>query len=188
MSELAALGFRAHSGWAAAVAVAGTQEHPIIVDRHRIVTADPAIPGSRQPYHAAERLGLDQAEPLLCQCRDSSRLLALHAVSAMVTQLNRENFTVAGSGIVFASGRALPELATILRSHALIHTAEGEFFREILVHASEHCSLLVTRINERELRDEVKVLNALGKSIGPPWTQDQKLASLAAFVAIQRSR
>ena len=30
-------------------------------------------------------------------------------------------------------------LESILKSHALIHTAEGEFFRNALVEACEHC-------------------------------------------------
>ena len=43
-----ALGFRAHSGGAALVAVAGTIDAPQILERRRIVIAD-----CKQPYHAA---------------------------------------------------------------------------------------------------------------------------------------
>jgi len=48
---------------------------------------------------------------------------------------------------------AATRLAATLPSHALIHTAEGEFFLEGLVRASEHCSLHVTKVNEREVWD-----------------------------------
>ena len=39
----AALGLRAHSGWAALVAVAGTRGAPAVIDRRRIELADPTI-------------------------------------------------------------------------------------------------------------------------------------------------
>jgi hypothetical protein len=200
MTEAAALGFRAHSGWAAAVAVTGSPSSPVVLDRRRIETADPAIPGSRQPYHAAEPLDFAKSEALIRQCRESSMLLAMRAVTGMVAQLRQNGFTIPGTGILFASGRALPELAAILRSHALIHTAEGEFFREVLVHASEHCSLRVTKVKEREAWDRgaalfqipcadlEKRIGAIGKSLGPPWRQDEKLASMAAWIALAESK
>jgi len=200
MSEAAALGFRSHSGWTAAVAVTGSPAKPIVLERCRFEIADMAIPGSKQPYHAAERLGLEKAESLIRQCRESSTLLATRAVKALMAQLKQNGLTVACAGILFASGRALPDLEATLRSHALIHTAEGEFFREILVHASEHCSLVVTKVKEREAWERGAMLfrlasgelqrqiGGLGKSVGPPWGQDQKLASLAAWIALIESK
>ena len=196
MPASAALGFRAHSGWTAAVAVGGSPEKPLILDRRRIETSDAAIHGSRQPFHAAEPLSFEKAEALIRQCRESSTLLATRAVTAMVAQLTQNGHAVVGAGILFASGRPLPDLAAILRSHALIHTAEGEFFREVLVQASEHCSLPVTKIKEREIwergttvlrrpsADLQQLIDGLGKSLGPPWRQDEKLASMAAWIAL----
>jgi hypothetical protein len=196
----AALGFRAHSGWTAAVAVGGSPDKPVVLDRRRIETSDTSIHGSRQPFHAAEPLSFEKAEALIRQCRESSTHLATHAVTAMVAQLTQHGHTVVGAGIVFASGRPLPELAAILRSHALIHTAEGEFFREVLVHASKQCSLPVTKIKEREIwgrgttvlrrsqADLQQLIDGLGKSLGPPWRQDEKLASMAAWIALAESQ
>jgi hypothetical protein len=182
------------------VAVGGSPGKPVILDRRRIETSDAAIHGSRQPFHAAEQLSFEQAEALIGRCRESSTLLATHAVTAMVAQLTQNGHTVVGAGILFASGRPLPELAAILRSHALIHTAEGEFFREVLVHASEHCSLSVTKIKEREIwergtivlrrpqADLQQLIDGLGKSLGPPWRQDEKLASMSAWIALAESQ
>jgi hypothetical protein len=196
----AALGFRAHSGWTAAVAVGGSPDKPVVLDRRRIETSDTSIHGSRQPFHAAEPLSFEKAEALIRQCRESSAHLATHAVTAMVAQLTQHGHTVVGAGILLASGRPLPELAAILRSHALIHTAEGEFFREVLVHASEQCSLPVTKMKEREIwergttvlrrsqADLQQLIDGLGKSLGPPWRQDEKLASIAAWIALAESQ
>jgi hypothetical protein len=196
MSEPAALGFRTHSGWAAAVAVAGSPGRPVILERRRIETADIAIEGSKQPYHAAEGSDVEIAEAWIQECRRTSMLLAKRAVGAMAAQLKQNGFTVAGVGILFASGRELPDLAAILRSHALIHTAEGEFFREVLVRACDDSALPVTKLKEREAWDRGALvfrltstdlqrrIGELGKSVGPPWRQDHKLAALAAWIAL----
>lgn len=178
------------------VAVAGTPGMPVVLERRRIETADTGIPGSRQPYHAAERLGVDRADTLIRQCRDSSMRLVERAVSAMIAELEQRGLEVIGAGILFASGRVLPDLASILRSHALIHAAEGAFFRDVLVRASEQCSLRVTKVKEREVwergmalfqlpaADLQQRIGGLGRSLGPPWRQDEKLASLAAWIAL----
>ena len=199
MSQRAALGFRTHSGWTVVVAVGNSLSKPVVLERRRIETADAAISGSRQPYHAAERLNPQKAETLIRTCRDSSARLATGAVSALVAQLTQNGHSVVGAGILFASGRPLPDLAATLRSHALIHTAEGEFFREALVQASGHCSLPVTRVKEREVwnrgaavlglgsPDLQRLIAELGRSLGPPWRQDEKLASLAAWIALAES-
>ena len=182
------------------VAVSGWPGEPVVLERRRIETADPAIPGSKQPYHAGERLGVERAEALIRQCRESSTRLAIRAVNALVNQLHQDGLTVVGAGILLASGRPLPDLAATLQSHALIHTAEGEFFREVMANAAEHCALQVTKVKEREVWDQATRLfrlssaglqeriNELGKSLGAPWRQDEKLASLAAWIALAESR
>jgi hypothetical protein len=181
-----ALGFRAHSGWTSAVAVAGSPAKPAVLVRTRIELASPSVAGSKQPYHAAEPLEFADAEALIRGCRESSLSLAGAGLHALIAQVAALGHPVVGAGIVFAAGRALPDLAAILKSHALIHTAEGEFFRDVLLCACEHCSLPVTRIKERDA-PEAKAwarIDGLGKSLGPPWTRDQKLASLAAWMAL----
>lgn len=194
-SEAAALGFRAHSGWAVVVAVTGSPGKPVVLERRRIVIADAAIRGSKQPYHAAESLGLQEAEALIGRCRESSEALASVAVQAMVERF-AETHRLVGSGLLIGSGRTLPELAAILRSHPLLHTAEGEFYREVLASGSERWGLRVERIKEREVWERGAAVlqlpvtalqqrvNELGRSLGPPWTQDEKLAALAAWIVL----
>jgi hypothetical protein len=167
-----------------------------MIERRRMVTADASIPGSKQPYHAAERLDAGKAETLIRICRVSSARLASEGVRDVVARLAQNGHRVIGTGVLFASGRPLPDLAAILQSHALIHTAEGEFYRQILVEASEHCSLPVTRVKEREvwdrgaailrlgLEDLQRRIGELGRSLGPPWREDEKLASLAAWIVL----
>src|SRR5689334_17385923 len=101
-----ALGFRAHSGWAVMVAVAGTIDAPRVIQRRRIVIADPEMPGSKQPYHAAAELPFAKAEALLRTALESSRALALEAVSAIVKELQSQGHEVAGCSVLRGSGKA----------------------------------------------------------------------------------
>jgi hypothetical protein len=185
MMKGAAMGVRAHSGWAALVAVAGKPGSVQILDRRRIVIADPKGPGANQPYHFAEKLELRAAEKHLASCAAVSERLALSAIRDVVQGLN--GYEIAGAAILLASGRPLPSLPNILASHALIHTAEGEFFRQIVRQACEGLGIRVTGIRERELGEgsalQQEIAN-LGKVVGPPWTQDQKMAALAAMMVL----
>jgi len=196
----AAIGFRAHSGWAALVAVAGSPKAPEIIARKRIEIADPKLEGSKQPFHAVEPMELADAERMIRDYSASTNRLAQEAIQGAIDGLRDRGYEVAVAGITLASGRALPGLQQILASHALIHTAEGEFFRQALIDACEHCGLTVTGLKERELfecgakcfRTSIAELqpqiNAIGKSIGPPWTLDQKHAALVGWIALAGPR
>lgn len=192
----AALGLRAHSGWTALVALAGSSESAIVVTRRRIETADPSIRGSKQPFHAAEPLKLQDAQALIMKCTESTRRLSREAVQSAIGDLHEKGFEVCGCGVILGSGRALPALEAILASHALLHTAEGEFYRQALVEAGEHCGLRVVGVKERDAYEQgatrlglsvvalEKRIAELGRGIGPPWTQDQKYATLVGWMAL----
>jgi len=195
-AERAAIGLRAHSGWAALVAVTGSIRSPTVLDRGRIVLADATISGSKQPYHAAEGLRFQEAKRLLERCQESSERLARQAVGAAIDNLARRGFKAVAAGLLLASGRPLPDLGAVLASHALIHTAEGEMFRNVLGLAGEHYGLSVVKVKERELPGRAAAtlgvpaeelphhLAAIGKTLGPPWRQDEKYAALAGWLAL----
>jgi hypothetical protein len=193
MSE-AALGVRSHSGWASLVAIAGPAAEPAIIGRQRIELTGEGLP--KQPYHAAEPLKLKEADALIRRCDEASRALAVGAFRATIGPLRREGHEVVGCGLLLASGRALPGLAEVLASHALIHAAEGEMFREALRRASRSCGLPLTEVKERELWDRCAAvlgspvpalkrrLDDWGRSLGPPWRQDEKCAALVGWMAL----
>jgi hypothetical protein len=199
MTKRATIGLRAHSGWAALVALSGPLSSPEVVARRRIEIADPGIRGSKQPFHAAELLEFPDAEKYLERCSASTQRLAREALLAATDALRDKRCDVAGCGIILGSGRTLPALQAILASHALIHTAEGEFYRNALVEASEHCGIPVLGVKEKELyqrgaaqlRIPVSELERrvaeLGQPVGAPWTQDQKYAALVAWMALGTS-
>ena len=192
----AAIGFRVHSGWVAAVIVAGDLSSPNVIDRRRIEIADPELPGSKQPYHAGEKLPLEEAERLLQRCASSSTSLAKKAVGDCLDAAQRRGHRVFACGILLGSGRPLPTVAAILASHALIHTAEGEFFRNLVSDACNQHELQVIGVKEKELlgrcnaelrmsQDRLEQhLSSIGRALGPPWRQDEKLATLVAWLAL----
>ena len=192
----AAIGIRAHSGWAAAVAVAGTLTAPQILSRERIVVIDAGGPRANQPFHYAKDLPLAKAELHLAQCAKTARRLAAAGLENMAETVRNAGHTIIGCGIITASGRSLPALPEILASHPLIHTAEGEFFRNAFADACDHLGLLVSRIRERDLLDRAvkdfrfnarrlsSHLTNIGRDLGPPWTQDQKSAALIAWLLL----
>ena len=196
MIQKAAIGLRAHSGWAALVALTGPADSPEVIARRRIEIADPKIRGSKQPFHAAEALKFPDAKVYIEQCVRSTERLAREALQAAIDGLRDRRAEPAGCAIILGSGRKLPGLEAILKSHALIHTAEGEFFRNALVEACGHCGIPVLGVKEKELfergaaqfRTPVSELERrvqeMGKPLGPPWTQDQKYAALAAWMAL----
>jgi hypothetical protein len=196
----AALGVRMHSGWGVLVAISGGAESIEIMDRRRIVTMDTSIPGAKQPYHYAATLGLEDSEKYLANCAAASECLALAVLASVVQKLEGRNYRVVGSAVLLASGRPLPPLANILASHPLIHTAEGEFFRDAIKKACEQLELPITSIRERDLDEQAQTtfgnsanrmqrnIASLGGSIGPPWTKDHKAAALAASIILSREQ
>jgi hypothetical protein len=179
-----ALGFRAHSGWAALVAVTWGSHTPRVLERRRIVIADPDRPGSKQPFHAAAEMPLPMAEEFVRKAIESSRALAVEALSATVKALQAQGHEVTGCAVQLGAGKLLPGLKGILASHALIHTAEGEMFRDVLIWAARECRLPVIGVREKGLDAALlKSIASLGKSIGPPWTLDQKYATAAALMS-----
>jgi hypothetical protein len=188
-SRKIAIGFRVHSGWAMMVAVAGSPLRPVIVGRQRIQIADTA-----QPYHRARELGIPRATAFLSECREAAYILASLALGEAIKQVGGDR--VVGCVVLTGSGRLAPTLEATLNSHAAIHTAEGEFFRDVVIHAAESCGLFVRRIKEKELfdlaaqgfrvsvDDLLRKLNDLSKITGPPWQQDHKFAALAAWLVL----
>jgi hypothetical protein len=195
LMKQAVIGMRVHSGWGALVAVARGNALQI-VERCKIVIIDPQAPGAMQPYHYVELMPLAAAEKHIAHCAAASSRLALEALTQISAQLRDRGFFLAGSAILLSFAKPLPPLDRVLSSHALIHTAEGEFFRQALRSALERLQVPVTGIRERDLEEHAaktfgrsaaairRHLDTMGRSLGPPWTKDQKTAALAAAIVL----
>ncbi len=197
--KLAAVGFRVHSGWTSLIAVALKKNQPIILVRQRPHLVATFSYTFRQPYHTAEKMTLNDAKTFLRQQRSEARQFALVAIRSAQTEAAQQGYQLTRAALLLASGRPLPELSKILASHSIIHAADGEFFREALLHACAQCGLALTTVKDRELlatastslRRKAAALTTfitnLGKPLGSPWTQDEKFATLAGWLALCNS-
>jgi hypothetical protein len=192
----AALGFRTHSGWAALVAISLQDGFPRVLLRARPHLVNTFTREFRQPYHTAEKRPLAESRDIIARARAESEELACQAILSAQTSLQHEEYELKSCGLLLASGKPLPDLERILASHALIHTAEGELFREALLHGAARCGLEPYRVKESEIfdqatrtlglgKDEVlRRLALIGQAIGPPWTQDEKLSALVGWLSL----
>jgi len=189
----AALGFKPHTGWTAVVALADPAGAPEIVAKRRIEMA--AGFGEAGVYHAGQGIPLAHAEALVHASAERFEHAARAGISALCAELRAGGIEPARAGVV-GGARALPTLEAVLRSHALVHAAEGELFRTVVARACAACGLRAELVPPKDLLSraasalglgEDRVLSrlaALGKASGRPWAQDQKEAALVAWVAL----
>ena len=197
--KAAAIGVSVHSGWGAVVAIVGERGMEEVLLRRRVVIIDPKIAGSAQPYHYVEKKEISAAENHLARCASVSQHLAFEALARLSAELKELDLAPKAAVILLSSARPLPDLEAILASHALIHTAEGEFFRQAFRSAFEKLRIPVTGIRARDLDDCAleafgktalkiqKRLDNMGRILGPPWTKDQKTAALGAAIVLNRA-
>jgi hypothetical protein len=194
--KAAAIGVSVHSGWGAVVTVTGKRGAEEVLDRRRVVIIDSKVAGAAQPYHYVQAREIHAAETHLNRCAAESRRLAIEALTRVAFELSDQGFVLVASAVLLSSGRPLPALAEILAAHPLIHTAEGEFFRQSFSSAFEHLKIPLTRIRARDLDDyalkafgkaatEVHHrIDGMGRTLGAPWTKDEKTATLAAAIVL----
>jgi hypothetical protein len=192
----AAVGFSAHSGWTALVAISLEEGSPLVLFRQRPHLVKTFTYEFRQPYHTAEKRPPAEARGIILHVRTDARRLAYQAIHSVQTRLQEQDYELKRCGLLLASGRPLPALPQILSSHALIHTADGELFREALIHASLRCGFEVFTAKESVLLETashtlhsqpdelVRRLTGLGSGLGSPWTRDEKFAALIAWLSL----
>ena len=194
----AALGFSPHVGWAAVVAISGPRDAPRVVAKHRIDLATTFETGA--VYHAAQALPIAEADALVRASEQRFAAAARDGIAALAAELRGRGLDPVASAVLAGSARPLPPLASILRSHALVHAAEGALYRSVLAGASEACAIPAALVPARELAPRVaaasgfpearlsSALAEMGKASGRPWARDQKDAALAAWLALCQPR
>jgi hypothetical protein len=190
----AALGFSVHTGWAAAVTIAGTPDAVSVVDRRRVDLLEPGVPW--EVYHAAGRGRPGGAERLIERAKESALRLATDALEAITEELRTAGRDLVASGVVLSGARPLLTVQEALATHAAKHSAEGQLYRQALLDASRALALHVVALPLRELEDAAVAqlrrpphqvrgrISELGRDLGPPWTADQKHAALIAWLAL----
>src|ERR1035437_2325420 len=197
MAVRAALGCKLHTGWAMLVALAGQPGEIRVLFRGRIelLPLDESVP--RFVYHEAAELPLARATALVNRAREASQKAARLAIKNLLCELDSRGAKATVCGVLSGSTPVPDDLSRVLRSHPLIHAAEGALFRQAIVSACESCGLAVMAAREREvwsraavawglaepgLRKEVEALRA---SVGAPWSADHKNAAAIALLALR---
>ena len=156
--------------------------------RRRVWTCPENLP--RQPYHAVAEQGSPKATI------ERVRAAAVGLAEEAVTEAIRDAGPVTAAGVAMGRTVLPTDLDRILASHALLHSAEGEMYRDVLSEAAGDAGLRVVRFLTKEVRSEAAAalgwpldwletwLLEAGKSAGKPWTRDEKDASAAAMLAL----
>ena len=188
-----AIGMRPHTGWAVLVSVAVEDGQPVVVDRRRLeLFAD----DERFAYHAAAEVAptLEEGVALIDRVRKESHRAARAGVKEVVKAVGTAGHKAVAVGLPPA--RTLPPVEKILGSHPLLHTAEGELYREALADGANRCHLRMSvapvkdllphaaGVLDEEVASLTHLLAALGKSLGSPWTKDHREAALLAWLAL----
>lgn len=189
----AALGFKVRTAWAKSVAVAGAVGERRVLDRRRVELADPAVPESRAPYHAALELSGREAERVVRRASDAAMAVGVKAVLALAEELRAQGHELAGIGLVVGSDR---DPAKLGNPHVRAHASEGRLFRQVLEAGADACGVPCLVVVERDLYDFAaetlgspadelrRELVELGRAVGRPWRAEDKAAALAAWLAL----
>jgi hypothetical protein len=209
-----ALGFRPHTGWTVAIAVAvgGDLASPAVVERRVIeLTDEDQVPA--QVYHAAAALQLATAEALVRRAEAIVADVTRRKVADFVTELRSRRHTpvvaviatsATGQGATGSSEgsnrRWRGDVAYILGAHMRMHAAEGELYGEALADALYDAGVMATLVHPRDVAavaarglqsdaDSLqRMVTALGLPLGPPWRKDEKEATLLAWSALVERR
>jgi hypothetical protein len=188
----AALGFRVKSGWAAAVLLTGPARSPQLCDVQRIDLSDPRLPETRQPYHAA--MGKLETDTTKINWRVSLvRSIAQKSIAMLIATYRGNGYTISRAALVVGS-QVDPD--SIANSHIRAHAFEGQLFRSVLEETLQAFRVRTEILLERnayaqgaaklkESNDNVRrMIQNFGRAAQGPWRAEQKLAALAAWVAL----
>ena len=193
--QRAALGLSVHIGRAAVVAVGGTAAAPEIIAKTGIQVAATFEEGA--VFHMGQELAVDEAKALVRASELRFTARARDALAAFAATLGAE---VVAAGMVAGPSKALPPVESILKSHPLVHAAEGELYRRVFAAAAAALGAAPTRVPADALAKRAAAaagltpaklaarLAAMGKASGKPWAADQKQAALAAWLALASRR
>ncbi len=188
-----ALGFRAVRGGAVTVGVALQDGRPQLVLSSFLATAAEGDRLAQEPYHvAAEQAGTTDLASLAALVAEGRRRQDIAATEGLRRIVEHHEIAVAAL-LVNRAGWITDRL-----QHSLSHPehppiAEGLAVRDALRFALAQGGVRMTEMDEKSLPDLASAklglppeatLKSLGAAAGRPWRKEQKLACLAAWVAL----
>ncbi len=188
----AALGFRVKSGWAATVLLTGSARSPQLCDVRHIDLSDPRLPETQQPYHAAMgKLETDTTE--INRRVRAVRSIAQQSIATLLAGCRQKGYVIGRAALVVGS-QVDPD--SIANAHIRAHAFEGQLFRSVLEETLQANRIRTEILIERdayaqgatklkESNENVRrVIQNFGRAAQGSWRAEQKLAALAAWLAL----
>lgn len=176
------------------IAVRGNVGAPVLVAKALAQVAFTFEEGAI--FHVAQEKPFEAARTFL---RDRERALVARARQELAGFIDPLDVEIVGAILAAPPPKALPALESILKSHPLVHAAEGELYRRVFADACTALGTRPERVPAETLASRVgkavelsatKIaahLAAMGKASGKPWAAEQKEAALAAWLALAAS-
>jgi hypothetical protein len=196
------LGFRAERGGSAVVGVAVDGREPRVVLNAFLSTAAEGDRLSFEPYHVAFEMarsgGLSpKVAAAAAEGRKRQSEIAVKSLDEIVSKLKEEKCKPAVAALLInRAGWITDLLEHSLSAPEHPPVAEGLAVRDALRFAFKQSGLKVIEMDEKSLQEvaskELRLSTAaidarlkdLGKTAGKPWRKEQKLACLAAWLAL----
>ena len=193
--SVAAFGFRVKSGWASAILLNGPLKAPVVLSRWNVLMSDPKIPETKQPYHASTGV-LEERSTIISKRVRIIRNATRASVRALLRESRNAGLKIRIAGLVVGS---TIEPQSIGNPHIRAHAFEGQLFRTVLSEALKTHGIPVSVFVERDVfarasnilrKPETRLRQALLEMgrLHKPWSANEKLAALAAWVALTRTR
>ncbi len=192
----AAIGLRVKSGWASVVLLSGPVASPRVLDRRILDLSDPAIPASRQPFHA----GMGRAQRHVAKLARLVRVVegyARRSVAALVKDYRAAGHRLRGVGVVVGSDI---DPQRITNPHIRAHASEGRLFRTAVETAAGRCGLRCFTVLERNAfrraaqvlgrseADLKRTVTAFRRTVRGRWRVEEKTATVAAWLVLASRR
>src|SRR2546423_333244 len=112
-------GLKAHSGWAALVALGKNGRDFVVLDRSRLELVDEEW--AKQPYHAAKELRLDEAGDVVRRGIEAAHQIACRELRAAVKRQRDLGNEVVGGAVLVGNPMPAWSVEQILAVHFRMH-------------------------------------------------------------------
>ncbi len=193
----AALGFRAKTGRAVVVLLAGPVVEPRAVRRGEVALTSPALPATSQPFHEVMELPWAEAVAEARKAEAAIEVIARSVLESLVGEARSAGLEVTGVGVVGSPDR---DLAAISNPHIRAHAAEGVLFRRVLETAASKIGRPCQGLDEKGLEALAASrlglspamlgarLAGFGRTLGRPWRAEERAAATAAWLVLAERR
>jgi hypothetical protein len=171
----------------------GPTNSPRFLSRLQVPLCDLNDDDARQPYHVVAERDEKRGMILVQETSKTATELATRATRELLKRADEGAHRVRAAALVVGSN---VDPASIRQPHIRAHALEGRLYRDAVEAAVSGCGLVCLVFVEREALPkaaaaigrppkEIKaVMGATGKGAGRPWGSHEKMAAMAAWVAL----